>query len=193
MMFDRDEVTTLIALLQAKGIHYLIGDTPPAEIDAASVDDPQRIQRLAGCRYPLVEHASISLFILHPELASSIIQALENSPAEIAENIVVMTLATLYLQEWWILRLAFALGRMPSFPAEPFVSFWEQRHLPPPDAGYGRDGFLALLSYQQERFGAPLNFLSDWQNQIDHLLTQEEAYRRPLPVEVQEQLKQLLQ
>ncbi|HEU5382671.1 MAG TPA: hypothetical protein VFV38_45270, partial [Ktedonobacteraceae bacterium] len=47
-----------------------------------------------------------------------------------------------------------------------------------PSAGYGRTGLLALQAYQQQRYGVPLNFLDDWQNQIDHLLAQEEAHHR---------------
>jgi hypothetical protein len=50
---------------------------------------------------------------------------------------------------------------------------------------------LALQEYQQQRFGIPLNFLGDWQNQIDHLLIQEETYHRKLPDEVREVLVEL--
>jgi hypothetical protein len=101
-------------------------------------------------------------------------------------------LATLYLQQWWLFRLAFALGRLPSFPEAPFVFLWQDRHLPPPDSGYGRDGLLALQEYQQQRYGVPVNVLHDWQNQINHLLAQEEAYHRELPDEVKEALVELI-
>ena len=67
----------------------------------------------------------------------------------------------------------------------------EERSLPSPPSGYGRDGLLALQEYQQQRYGAPLNFLDDWQNQINHLLAQEEAYRRELPDELRDVLIQL--
>ena len=50
------------------------------------------------------------------------------------------------------------------------------------------DGLLALQEYEQRRFGVPLNFLDDWQNQINHLLAQEEAYHRNLPEEVRKAL-----
>ncbi|MDQ6661404.1 MAG: hypothetical protein M3Z24_10610, partial [Chloroflexota bacterium] len=30
----------------------------------------------------------------------------------------------LYLQQWWVFRLTFALGRLPCFPEAPFVSLW---------------------------------------------------------------------
>jgi hypothetical protein len=138
-----------------------------------------------------VENASISLFILHPELAPSVLDALQSSEDETAENIAVVTLATLYLQQWWFFRLAFALGRLPCFPEAPFVSLWEDRHLPPPDSGYGLHGLLALQEYQRQRYSIPLNFLDDWQNQINHLLAQEEAHRRELPGEVKKALVEL--
>jgi hypothetical protein len=159
--------------------------------DDACIDPVHLIQRLAACGYPLVEHACISLFILHPELTPCVVEALQSSEGEIAENIAVLVLATLYLQQWWVFRLAFALGHLPSFPEAPFASLWQDRHLPPPDSGYGRDGLLALQEYQQQRFGIPLNFLGDWQNQIDHLLIQEETYHRELPDEVRKALREL--
>jgi hypothetical protein len=48
-----------------------------------------------------------------------------------------------------------------------------------------------VQEYQQQRYGAPLNFLDDWQNQINHLLTQEEEYRRELPETLRDVLLQL--
>ncbi len=63
--------------------------------------------------------------------------------------------------------------------------------LPSPDSEYGRQGLLALQEYQQQRYHVPLNFLADWQNQINHLLAQEEAARRRLSDEVRETLVQL--
>jgi hypothetical protein len=188
--FDWDEVDSLITMLHAKGISYLMGNG--SSLSHNDTGDPVRlIQRLAACGYPLVENASISLFLLHPELAPSIVQALQSSEDEIAENIAVLVLATLYLQQWWFFRLAFAFGRLPSFPQAPFASLWEDRHLPSPDAGYGLHGLLALQEYQQQRYGVPLNFLGDWQNQINHLLAQEETYRRELPGEVRNVLVEL--
>lgn len=189
--FDWDEVNSLITILHTKGISYLMGNGSSFCQDDASVDPVRLIQRLAACGYPLVENASISLFLLNPELAPSIVDALQSSESELAETIAVVVLATLYLQQWWVFRLAFALGRLPSFPEAPFVSLWEDRHLPPPDAGYGLHGLLALQAYQQQRYGVPLNFLDDWQNQINHLLAQEETHRRELPGEVRKALVEL--
>lgn len=189
--FDWDEVNTLIAILHTQGISYFMGSDEPVATNGGTVEPVHLIQRLAGCGYPLVENASISLFILHPEFAPSVVVALQNSEHEIAENIAVLTLATLYLQQWWVFRLTFALGQLPGFPSAPFVSLWEKRSLPSPSAGYGRDGLLALQEYQQQRYGAPLNFLDDWQNQINHLLAQEEEYRRELPEVLRDVLLQL--
>ena len=191
LMFDWDEVNALITILNAQGISYLIGSDEPLSEKQESVDPVQLIQRLAASSYPLVENASISLFILHPELASSVVKALHSSEHEIAENLAVVTLATLYMQQWWFFRLTFALGRLPSFPETPFVFLWEERRLPSPSSGYGRDGLLALQEYQQKRYAIPLNFLEDWQNQINHLLAQEEAFRRELSDDVREVLRQL--
>ena len=189
--FDWKEVNTLITLLNTKGINYLIGDGTSVSEEEARIDPVHLIQRLAACGYPLVENASISLFILHPELAPSVLVALQSSEGEIAENIAVVTLATLYLQQWWIFRLTYALGRLPSFPEAPFASLWEERHLPAPDVRYGLEGLLALQEYEERRYSLPLDFRDDWQNQINHLLAQEEAYQRELPSDVKEALTKL--
>ena len=189
-IFDWDEVDSLITLLQMQGISYLVGNGACVNEDD-KVEPVHLLQRLAACGYPLVENACISLFILHPELASSAAEALQRSEENSAETLSVLILATLYLQQWWIFRLTFALGRLPSFPEAPFVSLWEDRHLPTPHAGYGLDGLLALQAYQQQRYGLPLNLLDDWQNQINHLLLQEEAVHRELSREAREALLQL--
>lgn len=189
--FDRDEVNALITVVNAWGVNYLLGGVPDMRYVDGKVDPVSLIQRLAACNYPLVENACISLFILHPELASSVVEAIERSEQDIAENIVIVTLATLYMQQWWIFRLTFALGRLPDFPEAPFQSLWEQRNLPPPQQGYGLHGLIALEEYQQKRYGIPINFREDWQNQINHLINQEEKKNHPLPDSVQEALIQL--
>lgn len=184
IQFDWDEVDALITLLDAQGVSYLLGNGSSFNRDDADIDAVQLIQRLAACGYPLVENASISLFLLHPDLASAIIDALRQSNEPIAEQIAVLTLATLYLQQWWIFRLTCAFGHLSQFPVAPFHALWEERGLPAPNAGSGLHGLFALQEYQQQRTGLPLNFLEDWQNQINHLLTQEEAHHRELPEDV---------
>ncbi len=187
--FNVDEVNALIRILQSQGISYLIG-TNSSHKQEEIVNSVHLIQRLAACNYPLVENASIALFLLKPEFAFSIGTALCESEHDLVENIAVVVLATLYLQQWWFFRLAFAFGRLPCFPEEPFTSLWKERLLPPPAAGYGQHGLLALQAYQQQRYGVPLNFLDDWQNQIDHLLAQEETHRRQLSQDLRDALLQ---
>jgi hypothetical protein len=186
--FDVDEVNALIRLLHSQGVCYLMGSDPSYGKEQEAIDPAHLLQRLAACNYPLVENATIALLLLHPELASSVKTVLQESEAELAENLAVVTLATLYLQQWWFFRLTFALGHLPGFPKEPFTSLWENRHLPDPSDGYGQTGLLALQAYQQQRYGVPLNFLDDWQNQIDHLLAQEEAYQRQLSEDLKDAL-----
>lgn len=139
-----------------------------------------------------MENACIALFLLHPELAPAILTALQKSVHEIAENIAVVTLAALYMQQWWLFRLTFALGQLPAFPEAPFAFLWEERGLPSPADGYGRNGLLELQEYQRRRYGVPINFMEDWQNQMNHLLAQEEGYRRKLPDELRQKLKENL-
>src|SRR6266568_2641718 len=187
-----DEADQLISILRTWGIDYLVGENYPRSSPiyrgspihrGISIARDQQttvrlIQRLARCEYPRVRDASISLFLLHPELAPAVLQALQTSEPATAEQIAILTLATLYLQRLWSLRLTLALGRVPSFPEQPFTFLWRSRHLPPPAYHDGKWGLVALQEAERRRSGLPLNYIGDWQNQVDHLLRQEEAYRR---------------
>ena len=183
-----NEVDQLISLLRTWGITYLVGlehPTAPSWPQTEQVPPLAIIRRLARCsEYPRVRDAIISLFLLHPELADSVLQALHESEPQVAEQIAVLTLATLYLQRLWSLRLTLALGHPPSFPEQQFAFVWQSRYLPPPACRDGKWGLMALQEAEQIRTGLPLTFVGDWQNQVDHLLQQEEAkhHRLGLPI-----------
>ena len=174
-----NEVDKLIGLLRAWGVSYLVGldhGDSPSKIERDQQSAVALIQRLAQCdEYPRVRDAGISLFLLHPELADAVLQALHESDPEITERIAVLTLATLYLQRLWSFRLTIALGHAQSFPEQRFAFLWKSRNLPPPAYHYGKYGLLALQEAEQRRTGFPFTFIGDWQNQVDQLLLQEEA------------------
>src|SRR5947209_8631894 len=178
-----DEVDNLISMLRAWGITYLVGLEHPAcspSIKADQISAVDLIKRLAQCNdYPRVRDASISLFLLHPELAGAAQQAMRKSLPGISEQIATLILATLYLQRLWSIRLAMALGHYPGFPEHPFAHLWESRGLPPPTCHNGLCGLIALEEAEQKRTGLPFTFTGDWQNQVDHLLLQEETRHRP--------------
>lgn len=132
------------------------------------------VRRLAQCPYPRIRDASISLFLLHPELADAVLEAYQTSEPPTAEQIAVLVLATLYLQRLWSFRLIIALGHAPCFPEQRFAQLWQDRFLPSPVCQHGREGLLALQALEQRRRDLPLDFIADWQNQINHLLAQEE-------------------
>lgn len=181
-----NEVDELISILRAWGISYLVGLDHSANASKITKDQQSAvalIQRLAQCdEYPRVRDASISLFLLHPELADAVLQALQESEPEIAERIAVLTLATLYLQRLWSLRLTMALGQAPTFPEQRFAFLWESRNLPSPAYHDGKCGLLALQEAEQRRTGFPFTFVGDWQNQVNQLLIQEEAKHHQLQV-----------
>ena len=104
-----------------------------------------------------------------------ILKAYQTSESLIAEQIAVSVLAMLYLQQLWSFRLTLAFGHKPNFPEQQFAHFWQDRQLPSPQCQHGKQGLEALQAREQHRRGLPLNFIGDWQNQVDHLLTQEEA------------------
>ena len=181
-----NEVDELISILRAWGINYLVGLDHSSNLSKIKRDQQSvvaLIQRLAQCdEYPRVRDASISLFLLHPELADPVLQALQESEPEVAERIAVLTLATLYLQRLWSFRLTIALGYEPSFPEQRFAFLWESRNLPPPAYHYGKIGLLALQETEQRRTGYPFTFIGDWQNQVDQLLLQEEAKHHQIQI-----------
>jgi hypothetical protein len=187
-----EEADRLISILRRWGIGYLVGENHPVSPSEVTRDRPSAValvKRLARCEYPRVRDASISLFLLHPELAPAVLEALQTSDPATAEQIAIRTLATLYLQRLWSLRLTMALGHPPGFPEQPFTSLWRSRHLPPPAYHDGKWGLVALQEAERRRSGLPLNYIGDWQNQVDHLLQQEEAYHR----EATDAIRQLLE
>lgn len=172
-----EEADLLISALHAWGIDYLIANTQNASMKRAAsrLAPVELIRRLARCELPRVRDASIALFLLHPELADAALEAYKISEPSDAEQIAVLILATLYLQRLWSFRLTIAFGQAPNFSEERFAHVWKNRHLPPPHCKLGRSGLEALQSREQQRRGLPVNFIGDWQNQIDHLLRQEEG------------------
>jgi len=178
------ETNELIALLHQWGITYLVGD----DTELLSIEQHvttlsaaiSLIQRLARCEDARVKHACISLFLLHPELADVAFEIVRTSEVVIADQVAVFILATLYLQRFWSIRLALAFGHPSRFPETLFQHLWQVRHLPAPACHSGVQGLLALQQVEQQRMGFPVALIGDWQNQIQHLLFQEEAKQRPM-------------
>ncbi len=180
-----EDANRLIHALRSWGIYYLVGDdilsyaTDNAE--ELSIPPAKLIQQLARCTYPRIRDASIALFLLHPELAPTILSVLETNEPEVREQLATLVLATLYLQRFWSIRLALALSHPSTFPEAPFASLWQSRYLPPPCYHHGSWGLYALQAAAQQHSRLALNYLGDWQNQIDNLLLQEEE-RHPTTV-----------
>jgi len=176
----------LIKVLRSWGIEYLM-DSGIARLPnktAKRMPATKLVKRLAQCKYPRVRDASISLLLLHPELADAVLEAYQTSEPGIAEQIAVSILASLYLQRLWSFQLTLVLGHTPSFPEEHFLQLWQSRNLPAPKCHQGEAGLIALQEAEQRRLGLPLNFIGDWQNQINHLLLQEEAKHHPAVVSI---------
>src|SRR6185312_1739059 len=96
---DRVEPDGLIGILHIWGIDYLMGNSQVSS--SSRISDVELVKCLAQCESPRVRDASISLFLLHPELANAVLEAYQTSNASVAEQIAVLTLATLYLQRRW--------------------------------------------------------------------------------------------
>ncbi len=180
----------LISILRTWGVEYLIGLEQASSPSQREQLSPLELIKLLAQQNEnaRIRDASISLFLLHPELTDAIREAIETSELAIAEQITTSTLAALYLQRMWSIRLTLALGHVPNFPEQPFAHLWQQRHLPPPAFHNGEWGLFALQTFEQRRTGMPFSFLGDWQNQLDHLLWQEETRHRERAVSLPPQL-----
>ncbi len=150
----RDEdPSRLINALRSWGIGYLT-DSGTASISkrtAKRMPAIELVKRLAQCKYPRVRDASISLFLLHPELADAALEAYQTSEPAIAEQIAVLILASLYLQRLWSFQLTLVLGHTPSFPEERFLHLWQSRNLPAPRCHQGEAGLIALQEAEQRK------------------------------------------
>ncbi len=176
-----DETERLIAELQARGIAYLSGGRDPqvaAQVAANPLPPVELICHLAGSQESRVRNALIALLLLHPDLADVVPDALARTDPATAEQIIVTALAALYLSHLWSTRLALALGFRPILPEGQWARFWRERGLPAPIEFHGELGLRALQEAERHRRGLPLNFLGDWQNQVDRLLAQGWASRR---------------
>lgn len=177
------EADTLISLLRSWGVEYLMTIEPISPTLKDPISPIELIKHLAQQNnHPRIRDASISLFLLHPELATDIQEAINMSEPAIAEQIITSVLAALYLQRMWSIRLAFAFGQLPDFPEQPFTHLWQTRDLPSPAYHNGEWGLVALQIYEQRRTGTPFVFTIDWQNQLNHLLYQEETHHHVLTV-----------
>ncbi len=107
----------LIGALRTWGVEYLLS-VPDTQQYANNSEERmpaiELVTQLAQCPYPRVRDACISLFLMHPELADAVQAAYQGSKPVIAEQIAVLTLATLYLQRLWSFQLSIALGHVPN-------------------------------------------------------------------------------
>ena len=179
-----EEANTLIDLLRLWGVTYLMSSQPSSGlVQKERLSPVELIKHLAQQNENArIRDASISLFLLHPELTDAVLQVIRTSEPATAEQIITLVLAALYLQSMWSIRLTLALGHLPNLPEQPFVHLWEARHLPPPAYHNGKWGLIALQAFEQKRTHLPFTFSGDWQNQLDHLLWQEEIHHRKLTV-----------
>lgn len=171
----------LIRVLRSWGIGYLMS-TSASKSSPKQIPGDTLVRSLVQCPYPRVRDACISLFLLHPELAKAVVEVYETSEPAVAEQVAVLTLATLYLQRLWSFQLTLALGHRPNFPEKPFRNWWKSQGLPAPQCQHGKAGLVALQEAEQKRRGLSLSFIGDWQNQIDHLLLQEATIHKQLAI-----------
>ena len=175
----------LAAELQRWGIgHLTAGDDPLAQAAATAqpLDGAALLAYLAAEPDPRVNAACVALLLRHPELVSTLPQALEQAEAlarEARESLIVLCLAAAYLQQAMRQKLTWVLGSQPMIALP--STFWGERNLPPPIPATSEFGLEALNRYEQQRHDEPLEYQGDWRSAADHLFKQEWlARQRPI-------------
>ena len=80
-----EDPSRLIKELHSWGINYLMG-RPLVTRMKKRMSAIELVKHLAQCEYPRVRDASISLFLLHPELADVILKAYQTSEPRVGKR-----------------------------------------------------------------------------------------------------------
>lgn len=183
-VFRQWTTAQLVEVLRAWDINYLTVSqrTEQASAVGRKTKRPpveQLLPALAQSNEPRVRDALIGLLLLHPEIAGDVVLAVSRARSqgedELAEQIVTLALAALYLERIWWIQLSLACDAYAAFPAldeDLFAPWWLERDLPSPSIGYGEPGLRRLAIYEQHRTGTAANVVGDWQNQAHHVITQ---------------------
>jgi hypothetical protein len=171
----------LVEALRAWDINYLtvsqgIEQAPAADRKTKRPPIEQLLPALARSNEPRVRDALIGLLLLHPEIAGDAVRVVSRARRqgedELAEQIITLALAALYLQRIWRFQLALTYGVPNALDEAIFAPWWLERDLPPPSVGFGEPGLRWLASYEQHRTGIAANVVGDWQNQAHHVIAQ---------------------
>lgn len=171
----------IVDALRAYGVHYLTAsrhDERASDKETTLTRPPisSLLRALARSREPRVRDAMIGLLLLHPEIARDVVLVASRVRSQgedrLAEQIITLALASLYLQRIWWFQLALSYGESPALDESLFAPWWLERDLPPPSIGYGEPGLRRLAVYEQQRAGVAANFVGDWQNQASHVTSQ---------------------
>ena len=179
----RHPLTTaqIVESLRAYGINYLTAshnDDRVSNTDTPFMRPPisQLIRAQARAGEPRVRDAVIGLLLLHPEIARDVVRVASRARSqgedEIAEQLITLALASLYLQRIWWFQLSLAYGAFSALDEALFTPWRLERDLPSPSVGYGEAGLRRLAVYEQQRTGVAANVVGDWQNQAHHVISQ---------------------
>ncbi|HEY7339843.1 MAG TPA: hypothetical protein VH591_03095 [Ktedonobacterales bacterium] len=148
----------LVEALRAWDINYL---TISRRIEHGPADDgitkrppiSGLLPALARSVEPRVRDAVIGLLLLHPEISRDVARVVSRARSqgedELAEQLITLALAALYLQRIWWLQLSLAYGAFSELDETQFAPWWSERNLPSPSVGYGESGLRWLAIHEQ--------------------------------------------
>ncbi|HEX5548818.1 MAG TPA: DUF6036 family nucleotidyltransferase [Ktedonobacterales bacterium] len=181
-VFRQWTTAQLVEALRAWDINYL---TVSRRVEQASAVGrktrrppiEQLLHALARSDEPRVRDAVIGLLLLHPEITRDVVRVVSRARSqgedELAEQLITLALASLYLQRIWWFQLSLAYGAFSALDEALFAPWRLARDLPPPSVGYGEAGLRRLAVYEQQRTGVAANVVGDWQNQARHVISQD--------------------
>jgi hypothetical protein len=159
---ERDD---LVAALHARGVCYL---APTPLGDERVLSDGELLIGLAQSKDARLRFAVAGLLLVHPELASTVIDLIEPVDTFIQPQLSTLTrrelqkqyLAALYLQRMWRTRLRLALGDTPLIP-EHFTQADGHSPWPAADAMHGKQGLHQLTE------SSPFNEWSSYEQVVE--------------------------
>ena len=153
---DREQ---LVAALHERGVNWLA----PSDARGESIPDAALIVSLASHDDPRLRAALTGLFVLYPELALCLTEALRPLTLAVHDELMARYMAAVYLQRFWRTRLGLYLGSFIELPD----LYSKTLGLPDAKEGFGKIGLHMLAEWHQQRTSPIYNRLAEYQQQID--------------------------